>query len=88
MIQVLGKLRDHYWRVLRMASTIGLDLVAIRKGGHLSSHDWAEIVTACRGCEWADKCDVWVNRSDMVQCAPSTCVNRKKFEMLRRKQAG
>lgn len=88
MKRVLGNLRDHYWRVLRMASKIGLDLVAVRKKGDLSSGDWSEIVQACRGCEWAEECDRWVHRSDMVECVPSTCVNRMKFERLRRRQTG
>ena len=71
-----------------MASTIGVDLVSVRRKGGLSSKDWSEIVTACRGCEWAEKCDTWVKTSDTAPCAPATCVNRRKFEMLRRRQAG
>lgn len=88
MIRPLGAIRDHYWRVVGMASRIGVNLVSAREQGQLSSAEWAEMVRTCRGCEWAAKCDSWMERTDDAPCAPMTCLNRREFEILRRREAG
>lgn len=88
MIRPLGTIREHYWRVVGMASRIGVNLVSAFKDGQLSSREWADMVRTCRGCEWAAKCDKWMDRTEAAPCAPATCLNRREFEALKRRKAG
>ncbi len=84
----LGRIADHLLRVKRMARAAELDLVEAHTDGVLSQQDWADIVQTCRGCSWAPQCDAWVNKVDKEGCAPATCLNRARFEELRRRKLG
>ena len=82
----LGPLRDHVWLAKRMGLATDLDVSQAHAEGMLSQEDWADIVQTCRGCNWAPHCDEWLSRHDGEPCAPATCLNRARFEALRRKQ--
>jgi len=71
------------WRVLGMADATGTDLVRAYEEGRLSHDDWAETVTRCRDCRWAEGCDAWLEASDGGERAvPQACRNASTFQRL------
>lgn len=85
MSAVLGKLMEHVRLVSRMAQVTDTDLVGAYAAGDLSQDEWAEMVQTCRSCDWAGRCGDWMDEHDQVSCAPSTCLNRQRFEALQAK---
>ncbi|MCB1335186.1 MAG: hypothetical protein KDK26_16440 [Roseivivax sp.] len=85
---LLGDETEHFWLAQRMARATGTDLVAAAEEGALTQAQWAEIVHRCRGCEWTCGCERWLDATDadQVRAAPETCVNHKRFAVLRRGQ--
>ncbi len=81
----LGDVTEHYWLVQRMAKAVGVDLAQAQDLGVLRQEDWAGMVQTCRGCDWADGCPHWMERTQAADAAPSRCVNRDRFEDLRSK---
>jgi hypothetical protein len=81
----LGKLMRHVGLVRGMARATDLDLAQVYENGVLSQQDWSDMVQTCRGCSWAPRCDDWLSHKDGAQCAPATCLNRARFEELRRR---
>jgi uncharacterized membrane protein YebE (DUF533 family) len=75
---------DHVWLAQRMGRAADVDLGRAYADGQLTQKDWADIVQTCRGCSWAPQCDRWLARHDHEPCAPTTCLNRARFEELRR----
>lgn len=79
----MGDENAHYWLVQRMAKATGVDLVAAMDGGRLDHVDWADIVTTCRTCQWADGCARWLSQpTDEERDCPRTCLNRTRFQVL------
>ena len=78
----LGPERTHYWLAQRMAKTAGVDLAAAAESGALTQPDWAETVTRCRSCTWAEECSSWLDEHATVERAPDTCVNAGLFARL------
>ncbi len=76
---------DHYRLVSRMAQVTGTDVVAAAEAGDLSQKRWAGIVQTCRRCQWSGRCQEWLDGHDNVEKAPSTCLNRHQFEVLKEK---
>ena len=83
----LGNLLKHVGLAQRMGRATRLNLGSAYEGGMLSQQDWADMIHTCRGCSWAPQCDEWLNRNEDVECAPATCLNRARFEELRRRSA-
>ncbi|NSX56053.1 DUF6455 family protein [Parasulfitobacter algicola] len=84
MTKPLGDTVTHYWLAKRMAKTAGVDLVAAIQDGRLHDQDWAETVTRCRGCGWAEGCQKWLlKHQDSVDKAPISCKNADFFETLK-----
>ncbi len=74
------------WRVLGMADATGTDLVRAYEEGRLSHDAWAETVTRCRSCRWADGCDQWLEGDDGAdRPVPQACRNAATFERLLRR---
>lgn len=72
------------WRVLGMADATGTDLVRAYEEGRLSQEDWAETVTRCRGCQWAEGCDAWLDAADgSERPVPQACPNAARFDALK-----
>jgi hypothetical protein len=79
----LGEEIDHYWLVQRMAKATGVDLVRATEAGLLEQEEWADIVTRCRGCQWADGCDNWLSKPvDESRALPEPCLNRNHLAAL------
>ena len=83
----LGETVTHYWLALTMARAVGVDLVAEMDAGRLSPGDWADLVQACRGCDWerdGGGCGRWLSLQIPGEAPiPSSCVNHATFERLR-----
>lgn len=86
----LGKTGVHYWLVQRMAKACGVDTIKAAEEGDLEPESWAELVTRCRSCRWADGCDRWLRRheGDDVQLKPpSECINSDVLNFLSERQS-
>ncbi|WP_204112932.1 DUF6455 family protein [Shimia biformata] len=80
----LGKTNTHYWLAQQMAKITETDLVTAMEKAELTQADWAEMVTACRGCNWGDKCQKWLDlHPEPVETAPKSCCNGTRYEALR-----
>ncbi|MFT6104157.1 MAG: hypothetical protein ACJA1E_000573 [Paracoccaceae bacterium] len=83
----LGDQVTHLQLVQRMAGLTGVDLAAATANGALDQQGWSDIVTRCRGCQWAQKCERWLDQAAMqeqeIAVAPSPCVNRGTLATLR-----
>ncbi len=82
MTAVLGQIMAHVRLVGRMGKATDTDLNGAYEAGDLSQKEWAEMVQICRGCDWADHCDAWLDSHEKVACPPENCLNRSKFEEL------
>jgi len=81
---VLGTEIEHYWLVQRMAKATKVDLVKAFDAGLIFSEDWVGLVTRCRGCQWTEGCDRFLNRTDpSAQPAPAPCRNRERLAEIR-----
>lgn len=84
-MKVLGKLMTHFRLVGRMAKATDTDLVSAAQSGDLPQEEWAEMVQTCRRCQWAGRCDGWVDSHDHQDHAPGTCLNRERLDVLKAK---
>lgn len=82
----LGDSKAHFWQAQRMAQATDTDLVAAMEQAELSQEDWAEMVLECRGCDWTGGCKRWLDRhtDSLVDEAPEHCVNRARFQKLKK----
>lgn len=80
-MQTLGDPRAHFWRVIKMAKACEVDLSTALDEGQINVADWADMITGCRGCTGAGKCDRLLR--EHVARAPAYCVNRETFAELR-----
>lgn len=78
----LGDSNHHFWLAQRMAKTTGADLVAAFQQGELVQAEWAQIVQNCRGCDWTDGCERWLEKHESATCIPNSCVNCGRFAEL------
>ncbi len=76
----LGKTMDHYWRVICMAGSLGVDLSELRENGRLSDAEWAEMVQKCRGCEWVGGCSSYLEAGARAHERQAGCVNAAVFD--------
>lgn len=81
---VLGPENEHFWLVQRMAKATGVDLVQAADLNIMTQHDWADIVTHCRGCDWSQSCGRWLKQSqDAERALPENCVNRSRLAEIK-----
>ncbi len=80
----LGDEVAHYWLAQRMARATGTDLVGATADGKLTQEEWSEMVLRCRGCQWTNGCQSWLEdlSAEGERAPPVTCVNHKRFEAL------
>lgn len=81
-MQTLGHIGQHVRLVLRMAQATGLDLVTAHAAGDVTAPDWADIVQACRRCDWTGKCERWLDTHGTAARAPENCRNRNRFDAI------
>ncbi|MCM2561593.1 DUF6455 family protein [Lutimaribacter sp. EGI FJ00015] len=80
----LGNPITHFWLVQDMARAAGVDLPDARRQGRLTAGEWTAMITRCRGCAWAEKCQSWLAAQDMGEPAqvPPACATRAVFDSL------
>lgn len=78
----IGNALDHYWRVIGMANATNVNLVEAMDQHRLSQKEWADMVNACRHCDWVTECDRLLSRSPDLQDAPHRCANCFRFAEL------
>lgn len=86
----LGAVSDHLTLVRRMARSTGTDLTEAMHSGQLSTKDWADMVTNCRGCACTETCRSHLTAqelSDTTTRPPEYCENRATFDRLARQTA-
>lgn len=79
----LGDERKHYWLATRMADAADVNLVEAFTEGRLSSKDWAGLVSRCRGCQWVEGCERWLDAEHPGADVPTDCRNGAVFEALK-----
>jgi len=80
----LGKLRDHFWKTVKMSRALGVDLGHALHQDHLSRQDYAQIVDRCRACPWADGCESWMAAQTVPASeVPESCANHDQWVALR-----
>lgn len=80
----LGDPRRHFWLAQSMAKATGVDLTAAMQEGRIAQEDWADLITRCRGCAWAEDCADWLDTlQDGAAEAPAACVNADVLARLR-----
>jgi hypothetical protein len=73
-----------------MARATGTDLATAMQDGELSTDDWAQMVTNCRGCSCVQACRdklATLERTGTLTDAPDYCENRASFDRLARQPA-
>lgn len=84
MMQPLGDMRAHCQKMVKMSKACGVDLSTALDQGAISAGDYADMVTACRGCADAARCDRQLAPMPVLDAAPDYCVNRDTFAALKR----
>lgn len=84
----LGDTMKHVRLVARMARATATDVVTAYDNDGLSSQDWADIIQNCRHCDWADRCEEWLDAHDSATRAPRQCRNRKRFADIKAQDSG
>ncbi|WP_341365463.1 DUF6455 family protein [Yoonia sp. BS5-3] len=83
-MQPLGNLRDHFWRVIKMAKACNVDLSTALDEGQIELEDYTQMVADCRGCTHVGACDRALVRIPVLDEAPDYCTNRDVFDRLRK----
>lgn len=84
----MGSIMRHWRLVSGMAKATDTDLVRAYQDGSLSAETWSQMVTSCRGCDWADGCVGWLDTHESADQPPHSCPNRARFAVLRAVQKG
>lgn len=83
MTHPLGDIRHHFLLAQSMAKVTGVDLIHAMHEGHISQGTWANAVTRCRGCDWAEPCEAWLAAQNGSKVAvPPNCANAELFQRL------
>ena len=86
-MQTLGDAREHFWRVIKMAKACEVDLSTALDENKINIAEYADMVTACRGCEQVERCDRLLADVARLDRAPEYCVNGETFADLRGEDA-
>ncbi|WP_371154883.1 DUF6455 family protein [Jannaschia sp. 2305UL9-9] len=79
----MGDARKHLMLMRGMAARTGADTVRAFDEGRLTNKDWAEAVTQCRNCDWAEGCRAWLAQTDTgPRAVPDSCANADLMRAL------
>ncbi|RFU12152.1 hypothetical protein DZD18_13350 [Rhodobacteraceae bacterium W635] len=82
-VRPLGDPVHHFWLAQSMAKATGVDLAAAMREGRIAQQDWADMVTRCRGCIWAEGCAHWLAAQEAGAAeVPGACANADVFTRL------
>lgn len=79
----LGEMRKHVLLAQRMARLNGVKLVAATEDGNLDQESWAGMVHRCRGCDWTEGCERFLDAGETPETLPENCRNRLQFGVLK-----
>lgn len=82
-VKPLGDSRKHFWLAQRMARLNGLELNEAADQGNLDQESWAGIVHRCRGCDWVEGCERFLDKGVAPEALPVGCKNRMQFSVLK-----
>ena len=82
-MQTLGNVRDHFWRVIKMAKANRVNLSDALDEGQITVDEYADMINGCRGCSEVGKCDRLLAAQPALAEAPEYCVNRNTFAQLK-----
>lgn len=84
-VRRIGDEKRHYWLALGMAQVSGTDLQRALDEGRITHGDWADVVTRCRACSWAESCRCWMAMQTPGSPAdvPRACPNAGLFDAVR-----
>lgn len=78
----MGEIRTHFWLTLGMAKHCHADLGRALAEGEITQEDYANLVTACRGCDAPEACSEWLKVADEGATPPAYCVNQRRLIAL------
>ncbi len=78
----MGEIRTHFWLTLAMAKHCHADLGRALAEGKISQMEYADMVTACRGCDAPHACSEWLKTAEQGDAPPAYCVNQRRFAEL------
>ena len=80
----LGDPARHFWLTRSVARSMGINLSEEMSAGHLSAHDYAQMVTQCRKCPFVAQCENWLAHSGAgADQAPECCANAAMLNGLK-----
>ncbi|MCT4556753.1 MAG: DUF6455 family protein [Pelagimonas sp.] len=81
----MGPTNTHFWLLQRMAKTTGVDLVTAYDRDILAPQEWADLVTRCRTCQWAEGCGRFLSEQALTERPlPDNCVNGKALNTIKK----
>lgn len=84
-MQQIGDVERHFWITRSVARVMGVSLSDAMREGKITAQDYAAIVTKCRNCANAQRCQEWLAACQSItRSAPPDCVNGNLLEWLAR----
>ncbi len=81
---IMGDVHRHFWLTVGMSRRLGADLNGAIHAEKLTTSDYADMVTRCRSCAWADECESWQKSHPGAETsAPEQCINKDIWDHLR-----
>lgn len=79
----LGDIEKHFWLTRSVARCMGLSLTEAMAEGKLTPHDYAQMVTRCRGSACNERCQIWLAAQQArAATAPEFCANAEDLNKL------
>jgi len=83
---MLGDLDRAFWLTRSIGRSIGLNFSTAMEEGRLAPSDYAALITACRACDKAPRCEAWLARAggpNGASRAPDFCPNAAALQALK-----
>ncbi len=79
----LGEIEKHFWLTRSVARCMGVSLTEAMAEGRLTPHDYAQMVTRCRGSGCDQHCQIWLAAQQArAGAAPEFCANAELLNAL------
>ncbi|MGC9417457.1 MAG: DUF6455 family protein [Rhodovulum sp.] len=79
-----GTLSKHFWLTQGMARTIGANVNAALKDGHMGRGEFAELVARCCHCDRTERCMPWLAQQGAgAEEIPDWCPLKARLEALK-----
>jgi hypothetical protein len=81
-----GDLDRAFWLTRSVGRSIGLNFSTAMEEGRLAPSDYAALITVCRSCDKAPRCEAWLARAggpNGASRAPDFCPNAPALQALK-----